>query len=77
MMWTVRNRWSAGARFAFNCYRHWAKLLLRQPEEPPVKILIREGLPKVDPLLMILYRITLFPLAEEIRAVELGLLSTF
>ena len=31
MLWTVRHRWLAGARFAFNCYRHWAKLLLSQP----------------------------------------------
>ena len=27
MLWTVRHRWPAGARFAFNCYRHWAQLL--------------------------------------------------
>ena len=43
MMWTVRHYWPAGARFAFNCYRHWAQLLLRQPEELPVTILSREG----------------------------------
>ena len=29
MLWTVRHLWSAGARFAFNCYKHWAQLLLR------------------------------------------------
>ena len=28
MLWTVRHRWPVGARFAFNCYRHWAQLLL-------------------------------------------------
>ena len=43
MMWTVRHRWPAGARFDFNSYRHWAQLLLRQPEELPVTILSREG----------------------------------
>ena len=31
MIWTVRHRWPAGARFAFNCYKHWAQLLIRQP----------------------------------------------
>ena len=36
MLWTVRHCWPAGARFAFNCYWHWAQLLLRQPGEPPV-----------------------------------------
>ena len=39
ILWTVRHRWLAGARFAFNCYRDWAQLLLRQPGEPPVTIL--------------------------------------
>ena len=41
MLWTVRNRWPAGARFAFNYYKHWAQLLLRQPGELPVTILSR------------------------------------
>ena len=44
MLWTVQHRWPAGARFAFNCYKQWAKLLLRQPGKPPVTILSREGL---------------------------------
>ena len=43
MLWTVQQRWPAGARFIFNCYRHWVKLLLRQLGEPPVTILSREG----------------------------------
>ena len=41
MMWTVRHRWTAGASFAFNCVKHWAQLLLRQPGNFPVTILIR------------------------------------
>ena len=41
MLWTVWYRWLAGARLEFNCYKHWAKLLLRQPGEPPVTILSR------------------------------------
>ena len=43
MIRTVRHRWLAGARFAFNCYKHWAQLLLLQPGEPPVTILSIEG----------------------------------
>ena len=31
MLWTVRHRWPAGARFAFNCYSYWAQFLLCQP----------------------------------------------
>ena len=75
MLWTVRHRWPAGARFAFNCYKHWAQLLLRQPGEPPVTILSREGVTQVDPLSMVMYGITLVPLTEELRAAGPGLLS--
>ena len=41
MLWNVRHRWPARARFAFNFYRHWAKLLLRHLGETPVTILSR------------------------------------
>ena len=30
MLWTVRHKWANGARFAFNCYRHSAQLILRR-----------------------------------------------
>ena len=50
MLWTVRHRWQEGARFAFNCYMHWAQLILRHPGEPLVTILIREGVTQGDPL---------------------------
>ena len=77
MLSTVQHRWPAGARFSLNCYKHWAQLLLPQPMEPPVTILSREGVTQGDPLSMVLYGITLAPLAEDLRAVDLGLLSPF
>ena len=77
MMWTVRHRWPAGARFGFNCYRHCAQLLLLQPGEPPVAIMIQERVTQGDPLYMVLYGINLVPLVEELRAADLGLLSPF
>ena len=61
----------------FNCYMHWAQLLLRQPGGLLVKILSREGVTQGDPLLMVLYGITLMPLAEELRAADFGILSLF
>ena len=64
MLWTVGNCWPAGSRFVFNCYRHWAQLLLRQPGDQPVKILIQEGVTQGDTLSMVLYRITLASLAD-------------
>ena len=72
MLWTVRHRWPSGARFAFNCYKHWAQLLLRQPGEPPVTIMNGEGVTQGDPLLMVLYVVTLVPLAKELRAADPG-----
>ena len=77
MLWTVQHRWPAGARFAFNCYRHWAQLLLRQPGDLPVTILSRYEFTQSEPLSMVLYGITLVPLAEELRAADPGLLSPF
>ena len=77
MLWTVRHRWTAGAMFMFNCYRHWAQLLICHPGEPPVTILIQEGVTQGYPLSMVLYGITLVPLAKELRVSDLGLLYPF
>ena len=77
MLWNVRHRWPAGARFVFNCYRHWAQLLLRHPEDPPVTILSREGVTQGEPLSMVLYGITLVPLEEDLRAADPGIISPF
>ena len=77
MLWTVRHRWPAGTRFTFNFYRHWEQLLLHYPGEPPVTILRREGVTQGDPFSMVLYGITLAPLAEELRTADPGLLSPF
>ena len=77
MLSTVRQCWPAGARFAFNCYSHWAQLLLRHLGELLVTILIREGVTQGDFLLMVLYGITLVPLVQELRAADPGLLSLF
>jgi hypothetical protein len=68
MLWTVRHRWAAGARFAFNCYRHSALLILRRPGRPCHVILSQEGVTQGDPLSMVLYGVALVPLAEQLRA---------
>ena len=66
-----------GARFAFNFNRHWAQIILHKPGDPPVAILIREGVTQGYPLSMVLYRINLVFLAKDIRAADPGLLSPF
>ena len=67
MLWTVRHRWANGAQFSFNCYRHSAQLILRQQREPCKILLSREGVTQGDPLSMILYGLSLTPLAESLR----------
>ena len=60
-----------------NFYRHWAQILLPQPRDPTVTIVSQEGVTQGDPLLMILYRITLVCLVEDLRPADLGILSLF
>ena len=67
MLWTVRHRWANGARFSYNCYRHSAQLLLRRRGGDCEIILSREGVTQGDPLSMVLYGLSLTPLAEAIR----------
>ena len=77
MLWTVRYRWPAGARFAFNCYRYFAQLLLCHTGDVPVILLIREWVTQGEPLLMVLCGITLVPLEEELRDADPTILSPF
>jgi hypothetical protein len=67
MLWTVRHRWAVGARFAFNCYRHSAQLILRRKGKPGYVLLSARGVTQGDPLSMILYGLALVPLAFTLR----------
>ena len=67
MLWTVRHRWAGGCRFAFNCYRHQSQSIVRRRGKPCYVILSEEGIIQGDPLAMILYGITLVPLAKQLK----------
>ena len=75
MLWTVRHRWAAGARFALNCYRHSAILIVRRPGGRCATIDSEEGVTQGDPLAMLLYGVALLPLAESLRKAEPTLLQ--
>ena len=77
MLWTVRHCWPAGARFVFNCYRHWVQLLFHHPGDAPVIFLSRQWVAQGEPLSMVIYGITLVPLDVELRYVDPTLLSPF
>jgi hypothetical protein len=68
MLWTLKHRCPKLARFAFNCYRHEARLLCRRPGQDALILLSKEGVTQGDPLSMALYGIALLPLAEKLRA---------
>jgi len=67
MLWTVRHLWPAGARMAFNAYRHSAILVMRGRDGRCEFLLSREGVTQGDPLSMLLYGLALVPLARNIR----------
>ena len=41
MIWAVHHKWPNGAHFTFNCYRHWATLVVMDGEISVVQHVIR------------------------------------
>ena len=63
MLWAVRHEWPSGAQFIFNCYRHWATLVVRETEDGTGHFLhSKEGVNQGEPLAMIGYGIGVTPL---------------
>ena len=68
MLWNVADLRNQGSRFAFNCYRHWVRCLVRtEPGHPPLVIHSQEGITQGDCLAMSLYGVALMPLASRMR----------
>ena len=71
MLWQVQHKWPSGARFIFNCYKHWAILIVCNGCSLQVFVIhSKEGVTQGDPLAMFCYRIGVIPLI-------LGLLKEF
>ena len=67
MLWAVRHEWPSGAQFTFNCYRHWATLVVRDIGDGSGHFLhSKEGVTQGDPLAMIAYGIGVLPLIREL-----------
>ena len=65
----IRYEWPGGARFTYNCYRHWATLVVRNTKDGSGHFLhSKEGVTQVDPLAMIAYGIGFFPLIRVLRS---------
>ena len=68
MLCDVRHEWPSGAQFTFNCYRHWAILVVRNTEDGSGHFLhSKEGVTQGDPLAMIAYGIGVLPLIRVLR----------
>ena len=77
MLWTVRNLWLSGARFVFNCYRHWSSLVLRNRNAKYSFLYSKEGMAQGDPLTTIVYRVGILPLIKNIRQEVPGVTQTW
>jgi hypothetical protein len=67
MLWTIRHEWPSGARFAFNCYRHWGTLVIRGKGGSMSLLHSKEGVTQGDPLSMFAYGIGILPLIRRLQ----------
>jgi hypothetical protein len=67
VVWTVQFEWTSGARFVFNCYRHWAILVIRAGNGLALFLFSKEGVTQGDPLAMVAYGISLLPLIRRLK----------
>ena len=68
MLWVVRHKWPSGAQFAFNCYCHWATLVIRAEDGTGHLLHSKKGVTQGYPLAMITYGLGFLPLIQDLRA---------
>ena len=67
MLWAFRHEWPRGAQFTFNCYRHWAPLVVCNTDYGSGHFLhSNEIMTQGDPLATIAYGIGVLPLIREL-----------
>ena len=68
MLWAVQHKWPSGAQFTFNCYRHWATLVVRDMGDGSGHFLhSKEDVTQGDPFAMIAYGIGVLLLVRELQ----------
>ena len=55
MLRAVRHEWPSGVRLAFNCYYHWATLVIREGYGTSHFLNSKEGVTQGYPLDMVVY----------------------
>ena len=66
MLWAVQFYWTSGAQFTFNCYCHWATLVVKNVDGSGHFFHSKEGATQGYPLAMISYGIGILPLICEL-----------
>ena len=66
-LWTIRHLWPSGARFTYNCYKHWTMLVLRGEDGAIIILYSKEGVTQGDPLAMIVYGVGMLPLTRYLK----------
>ena len=66
-LWTIRHLWPSGARFVFNCYKHWSLLIMRGEDGDITMLHSKEGVTQGDPLAMVVYGVGMLPLTHILR----------
>jgi hypothetical protein len=67
MFWMLRQEWPSGAWFTFNCYRHWAILVVCGENSRTLFVYSKEGVTQGYPLVMAVYGILLLPLICQLK----------
>ena len=66
-LWTIRHLWPSGARFTYNCYKHWTMLVLRGEDGATIVLHSKEEVTQCDPLAMIVYGVGMLPLTRYLK----------
>ena len=67
MLWDVRHEWPSGAHFTFNCYHHWATLVVQDTGDVSGQFLhSKEVMTHGGPLPMIAYAIGVLSLIRKL-----------
>jgi hypothetical protein len=68
MLWTVQHEWPRGARFVFNCYKHWGTLVIQGNDGSVAFINSKEGVTQGEPLSMFAYSVGVLSLIRQLKA---------
>ena len=61
MLWAVQHNWTSGKRFTFNCYLHWATLVIWDGGGAGPFLYSMKGVTQGYPIAMITYGIVFLP----------------